>query len=77
MSIRDKFTPWTTLAIAFLVACTLTLAYVWFTAFANGGRTVVTINQFGEQQAELVMWGVVAVVVIIGVARYFQRRLER
>lgn len=77
MPIRDKLTPWTTLALTFTTACTVVLAGVWANAWLHGGRTTVTINEFGEAKPELIMWGVVAVVVIIGVARYFQRRLER
>jgi len=74
MPIREKITPYTTLALAFTTTCTILLAWVWWTAYTHGGRVTITVNEYGEQYPELAMWVVVLGVVGVGVYKYFKRR---
>lgn len=42
--------------VLFMFGMTLIIAHTWFLAFFNGDRVLVTINDVGERDAELLLW---------------------
>jgi len=42
--------------VLFMFGMTCIIAYTWFGAYFNGDRILVTINDIGERDAELLLW---------------------
>jgi CBS-domain-containing membrane protein len=54
------------LGIFWAIALAMLLTMLWFAAHVSGDAVTVTINDYGEQTAELVLWFVVWPVIAVG-----------
>ena len=52
--------------VLFMFGMTCIIAYTWFGAFFHGDRIMVTINDFGERDVELLLWFVGTPVLLYG-----------
>jgi hypothetical protein len=48
-------------------------AAIWFAAAATDNTLLVTVNQFGERNIELVMWALVVPIISVGLYRWTGR----
>jgi hypothetical protein len=55
-----------TLAVAELVGFSIITFLIWWAAYLNNNRVVITINDFGEAPVELVLWLVSTPILVLG-----------
>ncbi len=54
-------------ALLITTGFTIITAVQWFAAFFNGGKILITINNYNEMYPELIMWIILLPIIIISV----------
>lgn len=58
------------LSISLMLGLSIFAAAIWFAAAASDNSLLVTVNQYGERNIELVMWAIVVPVIAVGLHRW-------
>lgn len=61
------------LAIIWMTGFSLILGLIWAVAFLNGGKIVVSINQYGELWPEFLLWILITIIITVGLTSYLER----